>query len=308
MILHNFVSIKINCNISCNIILSILENLSTTEEAFAQAQSPVNHNLPASVSLRQQLNVELSQNEYWVMCDCLKIGNLLVFIDESFKKRLIICNVDGTDIRCIPLSYKPWYITEVNSNTIAVSCTHDRIVLIINVPSGSVTGKIINSKCCFGISHDDDKLFVVIRGNLHVMDLTGFIIRIIPLPSETIMDIAVQRERFICIDETSVYCCWLDGTLMWKFDEKKFKRLSHLTTDKKGNVYVTDSGNNIVVVISDDGRHFREILSESDGLCKPYGIHFDLTEDILTVCNESNRTALLYYVKAQRDINQLIQI
>ncbi|CAC5383542.1 unnamed protein product [Mytilus coruscus] len=280
-----------------------IKNISTTEEAFVQAQSPVIHNLPSSVTLRQHLNIELSENEYWIMCDCIKIGNMLAFIDESFRKRMIVCNVDGTDVRCIPLSYKPWYITEVNSNTIAVSCTHDKIILIVNVSSGSVTGKIVNSDCCFGISHDDDKLFVVIKGTLHVMDLTGYIIRIIPLPSYTTMDITVQRKRLVCIDETSVYCCWLDGTLMWKFDDKKFKHLSHLATDNMGNVYVTDSGNNSLIVISDDGRHYREILKKSDGLCRPYGVHFDMKENILMVCNESNRTALLYDVKEKHNIN-----
>ncbi|CAG2194835.1 unnamed protein product [Mytilus edulis] len=188
---------------------STRENTST-EESFTQAQTPVKYNLPVSVSLRQQLNIKKSDYE------------------------------NGTDIHHIPLSYKPDYITEIDSNTVAVSCRDNNTILIINISTRSVTSTIKTSGSCWGISYNDNNLYVVIGGSIiHVMDLTGKVIRTIPIPSYGIHDITVDRDRLVCIDNTSIYCCSLDGKLMWEFENDKFQDLTCVTTDNEGNVYVT---------------------------------------------------------------------
>ncbi|CAG2223693.1 unnamed protein product [Mytilus edulis] len=107
------------------------ENTST-EESFTQAQAPVKYNLPVSVSLRQQLNIKKSDYE------------------------------NGSDIHNIPLSYKPCYITEIDSNTVAVSCRYNRTILIINISTRSVTSTLKTSGVCEGISYNDNNLYVVI--------------------------------------------------------------------------------------------------------------------------------------------------
>ncbi|CAG2212380.1 unnamed protein product [Mytilus edulis] len=160
-----------------------------------QDQTSVKTNLPVSVTLRQQLNIKNSKNENPMTNSCIKTGNTLVFTDY-INKRLIICNSDGTDIHHIPLSYKPHYITEIDSNTVAVSCIYDRTILIINISTRSVTSTINTSGHCWGISYNDNNLYVVIgKSIIHVMDLTGKVIRTIPVPSDDIRDITVDRDR-----------------------------------------------------------------------------------------------------------------
>ncbi|CAC5426081.1 unnamed protein product [Mytilus coruscus] len=185
----------------------LTENKPNKEEEFTQDQESVKTNLPVSVTLRQQFNIKQSKNEYLYITSCIKIGNTLVFTDR-FNNRLIICNSDGTDIHHIPLSYEPRYMTVVNINTVAVSCRTDRTILIINISTDSVTSTINTGGRCLGISYNDNNLYVVIDGSIiHVMDLTGKVIRIIPLPSYRIHDITVDRDRLVCIDYTSIYCC-----------------------------------------------------------------------------------------------------
>ncbi|CAG2230890.1 unnamed protein product [Mytilus edulis] len=277
------------------------ENTRKAEESFTQAQTPVKYNLPIFVTLRKQLNIKKSKNEILSITSCIKTGNTLVFTDCD-NNRLIICNSDGTDIHHIPLSYTPHYITEIDSNTVAVSCIGNNTILIINISTRSVTSTINTSGYCCGISYNDNNLYVVIgRSIIHVMDLTGKVIRTIPVPSDGINDITVDRDRLVCIDYTSIYCCSLDGKLMWKFKMDEFQDLRRVTTDNEGNVYVTNEKTHTVLVVSDDGKHHRELLTESDGLDTPRGIYYDKRENVLLVCNKSNGKAFLFDVKKNKN-------
>ncbi|CAC5369860.1 unnamed protein product [Mytilus coruscus] len=277
------------------------ENTTTTADSFAQAQTPVKYNLPVSVTLRQQFNIKKSENEIQNICSCIKTGNTLVLTDWS-NKRLIICNSDGTIINHIPLFYPPWYITELDSDTVAVSCTNDKTILIIHISTRSVTSTIKTRGNCDGISYHNNNLYVVIWSIIHVMDLTGKLIHTIPLPSADIYDITVERGRFVCIDDTSIYCCSFDGKLMWKLIKENIQDLRRVTTDNEGNVYVIDAYTDTVLVVNDDGQHYREIITKSDGLVKPSGIYFDKNENILFVCNYSDGKAFLFDVKKQHNL------
>ncbi|VDI64989.1 Hypothetical predicted protein [Mytilus galloprovincialis] len=149
-----------------------------------------------------------------------------------------------------------------------------------------------------GISYDDNNLYVLIkRSTVHVIDLAGEVIRDISLPSDSISNVTVHRDRLVCINNTSVYCCLLNRQLMWKFEDNKYKRFLRVTTDNDGNVYVTDFNTNTVVVVSDNGGHFREILAESDGMKYPFGIFFDKKEKGLLVSNFHSEKAFLFYEK-----------
>ncbi|CAG2256662.1 unnamed protein product [Mytilus edulis] len=234
------VIVKLNKEQAENNPRNIVENETSKEETFTHDQASVKNNLPVSVTLRKQINIEMSENESQIINSCIKIGNTLVFTDYS-NSRLIICNSDGTDIHHIPLSDRPRYITEIDSNTVAVSCLYDSTILIINISTRSVTSTINTSGYCYGISYNDNNLYVVIDGSIiHVMDLTGKVIRTIPIPtSAVIFDITVDRDRLVCIDGSSIYCCSLDGKVMWKFKKDEFQDLRRVTTDDEGNVYVT---------------------------------------------------------------------
>ncbi|XP_063418370.1 uncharacterized protein LOC134701157 [Mytilus trossulus] len=271
-----------------------IENKPNKEEA--QDQTPVKTNLPVSVNLRQQTNLKQKQSTDSIISSCKKIGNTLVLCD-LLHKGLIICNLDGNDIHHIPLSYTPQYITEIDSNTVAVSCD-DRTIQIINISTRSITSTINTSGNCYGISYNDNNLYVVIGMSIiHVMDLTGKVIRTIPVPSDYIYDITVDRYRLVCVDDTSIYCCSLEGKVMWKFKKDELQDLRHMTTDNEGNIYVTDHIKETVVVVSDDGKHHRELLTKSDRLHQPYGIYFDKKENSLLVCNDGD--IFLFDVKHQ---------
>ncbi|CAC5406366.1 unnamed protein product [Mytilus coruscus] len=251
------------------------DNITTTDEAFVPAQTPVKSNLPISVTLRQQVNVKTPYALQFIW-DCIKIGNALVFPDNN-NYQLIICNSDGK--HRIPLPCNPYYITEVN---------------------GSVSSKISTICSCWGISCIDNNLYVVIEWfMIHVIEVTGKVKRTILLPSNIIRHITVDRDRLVCIDYTSIYCCSLDGTLIWKFKNYNYQDLRGVTTDGEGYVYVNNGNTNSVVEVFGDGQNHREILTGSDGLNRPRGIYFDKKENILLVCNYRDGKAFLFDVNKE---------
>ncbi|CAG2214772.1 unnamed protein product [Mytilus edulis] len=212
-----------NNDITAILLPICLENTTTTEESFIQAQIPVKYNLPVSATLL------------------------------------------------------------VNIKTVAVSCKDNRIILIINISTHSVISTIRTRDHCWGISYNDNNLYVVIDGSIiDVMDLTGKVIRTIPLPSDHIHNITVDRNRLVCIDISSIYRCSLDGKLIWKFQEDGIQDFQGVTTDNDGNVYVINYNINTVVVVSYDRTNYRELLTESDGLNWPR--EFILTKRKYSAC------------------------
>ncbi|CAG2256671.1 unnamed protein product [Mytilus edulis] len=108
-----------------------------------------------------------------------------------------------------------------------------------------------------------------------------------------------KKENILLLysDNTSIYCCSLDGKSMWNvYKNDEIQYLQGVTTDDEGNVYVTNASTNTVIVVSDDCEHYKELLTESNGLNEPFGIYFDKTENILLVCNERDGNAFLFDV------------
>ncbi|VDI58832.1 Hypothetical predicted protein [Mytilus galloprovincialis] len=230
--------------------------------------------------------------------DCVKIGRTCVLTDYK-NSQLIICNSDGSDINHIPLPDKPNNLTEINSNTVAVSCRYDKTILIVNITTGTITSKLKTVGNCYGIASDHEYLYVVIvHSMIQVMDLTGTEIRSIPFPVDDIEDITVNRNRLVCIDYNTIYCCSLNGTVIWKFRKSEsYQDLRRVTTDDRGTVYVTNGMTDSVVVVSNDGKHFRELITSKYGLNRPSGIHFDKDINSLFVCNDGDGKAFLFYVR-----------
>jgi sugar lactone lactonase YvrE len=60
-----------------------------------------------------------------------------------------------------------------------------------------------------------------------------------------------------------------------------------IALDKNRNVYVAGKGTNNVVVLSPDGKNCRQILTQSDGLNKPYSLRTNIDRNELLVCNKN---------------------
>lgn len=69
--------------------------------------------------------------------------------------------------------------------------------------------------------------------------------------------------------EGKISCYKSTGELLWTFVSDDIKNPRGLTVDKNGFVYLTCEGNNKIVVVSQDGKTCKTILSEADGIKHP---------------------------------------
>lgn len=85
----------------------------------------------------------------------------------------------------------------------------------------------------------------------------------------------------------------MKGNNIWSFkDDTVIKNPSGIAVDGVGNIYVTNQNLNNVIIISPDGKHSRQLLSESDGLDKPRAIQYDRKQNRLLVANTTGKAFL----------------
>lgn len=256
---------------------------SATEKSNTRAQTPVTYNLPVSCTLRKQYIIKSSRDSYQYITNCTTIDKKLVFTNST-NNRLVVVDADCRSVRYMPLYHVPEYITKIGSTTVGVSCTTDNVILLIDISTYSIVHTVNTSGHCYGISYNNNHLYVIIGKTPTVMNLAGKVKRTLPSISHKIKHIIASRKYLICTNSTTIFYFSMKGSVIWMFKYEKYKTFRGITTDQKGNVYVTDEKTDTVIAVSDDGKH-REILRKSDGLNKPIGIYFDKKDNSLLVCN-----------------------
>ncbi|XP_052079062.1 uncharacterized protein LOC127717465 [Mytilus californianus] len=281
-------------NIQTQIPVPVPEATITTNESYTQAQIPIN-NFPSSFTLRRQINFECGEDEYQEIIDCTFAGNKVVFPDYN-NQRLIISTVESNDIRYLPMDYNPRYITGVNNETVAVGCSRYCIVQVIDISNDTVTSSCRTESECYGISCSNDLLYVCCSG-IVVLDLDGHVIRTIPNPGVDLGYLTVDKDRLYFCDRFSLFCCDLSGNVMWEFDKEDYKDMYGLATDSKGNVYVANSDGDGILIVSPDGRQYKDILTSFDSFDSPISLDFDRKENRIVVRNHANEKAFIFDVE-----------
>lgn len=218
---------------------------------------------------------------------------------DSLKKRLVICDKDGNYKQQIELSSNPWSLSVINDNDVAVSY-HQHYIEIINISTRQVKNKIETSGEPLCVAYKKELLYVVIvGGKIEVLNLNGELTRSFSCPVLHVGAIVIGSNRMFLNEDfkPTVYCCNLDGVVIWRFTNDKIKFPIRLTTDEYGDVFVTSQMPANVVVVSSDGQQYKELLTQTDGLQMPTGIHYDKSSSCLLVCNLANGHAFLYDVK-----------
>lgn len=187
---------------------------------YQEAQIPVaRQDLPVFVVLNKR--IDLSTDEKQSFPDCVLLENKLVFTDIN-NTRLVIFNEDDSDISYISLSYKPWGITGVSSDIVAVSYPWVRIIQIINVCTRSVKFQQNYRNECWGLSYYEHLLYFVSSSSiLKICDIKGKMKDKFRLPSFDVSYVSVCDDRLFCTDRDTLYCCDLLGAIIWEFRAEK---------------------------------------------------------------------------------------
>jgi predicted amino acid-binding ACT domain protein len=218
-----------------------------------------------------------------------------LFIHRNYDK-LFVQDHKGSVQSTLSIASGPYDADLIDENSLAISYGSLARVEIINLNNGEVLKKIPTRGFCSGICYGNGNVYVVVKNKgICVISQTGNMSCLIRIPSLDMGHIAMTTDRLIYTDtkNKSVHCCNLQGGEVWKILVNDASPRG-IQFDKHGNVLYTDSKSQCLKLLSADGENNRVLLSSSDGMNNPFGMHYDKHTNQLLLCNLLDGRAFLY--------------
>lgn len=204
-------------------------------------------------------------HECW-LTGALFLSDGRILLADRTNRKLKLFTGNFKPVTELGLSSKPWDITKVSENEIAVSLPAECKLEFVTVTSSSITPtrSIFTDEPCFGICHASGKILTVTYDgdppNLKILSMTGKELTYVcvddngfPLFSKpvyvtctpNVSDIYVSDERLGCVVILKEI-----GELNFNSSAIDLGHAAGLTLDREGNVYVCGSTSNTVHVVS----------------------------------------------------------
>ncbi|XP_052088494.1 uncharacterized protein LOC127725508 [Mytilus californianus] len=186
-------------------------------------------------------------------------------------------------------------VTCINDKKIAV--TDDAEITFIDKERKEVIKRVRAEGYCFGISHSKGSIiYTTDKSKVKKMDLRTERITTLNVGDPIFQSYVVGSEDKIFYSnwqEHTVICYDINGSALWKFkDETVLRNPSGISVDNNCNVFVAGLNSNNVVVISPNGKQFKQIPLVGDGISNPRAISLDKENKLLLVCSERSRSAI----------------
>ncbi|XP_063425273.1 uncharacterized protein LOC134708560 [Mytilus trossulus] len=204
-------------------------------------------------------------------------------------------NNNGQHIRDIPVSDKPHSLTLVDTDRVAVTYGIYGYLEIINTKNTSKRKRVNCSNWCYGISYQDQKLYVFVCGQgIVVMDLNGKTLNTIDIDVSGVFNITTTSDRIYYSHQGSntVHCCSMTGQEIWVFTDQSISELSGLSVDSNQNVFVVGGTSNNLTVIQHDGKYSKILLTDRDGLKSPNAVDYNKQKKIVCLGFKAGSIAL----------------
>ena len=230
--------------------------------------------------LLKTLKMPTKVNRFITDCQNLPDGQML-FVDRN-NKCLMLFSKDGVYSRdVVKFTASPCGVCYVKDNMIAVTFDYGEQVSFIDLTTNKIVKSVMVSKCCYGIESDGEIIVPII---LHVacsafctMDLEGNILCPAKTMSERAVCISLFAKHIYNADyKQGILSCYrMNGDLLWPSNQGNIHDIRGLSIDRHGFAYAACSASDQVIVISQDGKQSRVILSQDDGMGKPFAVHID---------------------------------
>ncbi|XP_063397713.1 uncharacterized protein LOC134682046 [Mytilus trossulus] len=247
-----------------------------------------------------KINVSKSQNSSTLWSAVVLTNGQLIF-KWIAGKDIVIYNVDGTFARYQPVNDNVKYMAIVDSERLAFSFEKSNEVGIFNVQTLQTEKRIVFKENCYGLEYDGKNLYAAGTTTIQCVEMKNEPVHLssIPMKTNPVNFLSVHEDRLYYTNykNHTVYCSNKNGDEIWSFKNEIMKFPIGVTTDQHGNTYVSCTYSNNVLVISADGKNYKELLNASDGLVNPRAIFYDIRNNRLLVCNIVNGQALLCTMK-----------
>ncbi|VDH98809.1 Hypothetical predicted protein [Mytilus galloprovincialis] len=217
-------------------------------------------------------------------CRILPDGKIIIL--ENKENQLLLFSNDGIFTRKVVTFKQDAYdVCFVRNNTVAVALGSAQQTAMVDIEKNKKIKTITLSHYCYGVSSDDETL-VISSGDrqstrVNLNDMSHTIIEGI----ESMGYISLFQENIYgtILNGNKVCCSKTTGELLWTSQYQGIDYSAGIALDMNGFVYIASRGNNSVVVVSPDGKTCKTILSEADGIKRPYGIDINRERRMMIV-------------------------
>ncbi|XP_071172198.1 uncharacterized protein [Mytilus edulis] len=230
------------------------------------------------IRLLKKFKIKETKDEMKIYsCEILPNSHILVAIFSE----------DKVNIRNIPVSNKPYDLTVLDSNLIAVS--YGDLMEIMNIIDNNVQAKVGFDSPCWGISYQNRKIYIKVDDEGIVeLDVSGNRLRTIGgkfAEAGWIFHITTTKNRIYCTDfvEDAVYFCSMTGEDIWTFTEQSLVNARGISADGDQNVFVVGRKTNSLVMIQHDGKVSKTLLT--DCIDDQVSVNYNTDIKLLLICN-----------------------
>ena len=187
----------------------------------------------------------------------------------------------------------------IDDSTVDVSTAVD--IRIINIDTKQTERVIKTTGRCYGIAYHKWTLLLCeyLRGLIKIELSDGRIttlVKNVKLADQSFVTTFGDKIFQTNHVNNSVTCYTINGEKLWKFkDESVLSTPVGVAVDNNCNIYVTSYSYNKVIVLSPDGKQWRQLLDQNDGMRCPYAIYIDKTTNNILIINY-NGSAFLYHI------------
>lgn len=244
-----------------------------------QAQIQIHGTLQdiCNISLQLKQKFDLKQPTKSITGCIVLPDNRIIIADYFGSGKLIEYNIDGNNIREIPVSDEPYDLTAVATDRIAVTYGSFQYLDIINRNNDNERKKVPCGSYCWGISYQDQRLYVFVNGRgIVVMDLNGEKFSTIDTNLSSVYYIATTNDRIYYTDQgnNTVHCCSINGQDIWVFKVQSISQPRGISVDYEQNVFVSCESSNNLTLIHHDGKGSKVLLTDQDELDKPGAVYY----------------------------------
>ncbi|XP_052065981.1 uncharacterized protein LOC127705677 [Mytilus californianus] len=243
-------------------------------------------------NIKMKINKKINLQGKWIYGCCMLPDGRLVFTYNREGKVRVFNNQGSKEFEMkIPCGvFDIVYIS--NDNTLVVSSgeSDKECLTIIDLERKEIKKTISLSSDNYGI---------VLKDNQLIYSAYNKGIRMINLYDESLSDIVREKmasEGYTATFKDNIYhtnrlnhtvtCYTLQGEIQWTFkNEIVLNNPLGIDVDSDGNVYVAGIHSNNVVVISNDGKMYRELLEASVGFNYPIALRYYGLKKQLLVAN-----------------------
>ncbi|XP_063448398.1 uncharacterized protein LOC134727931 [Mytilus trossulus] len=188
-----------------------------------------------------------------------------------------------------------WDVVYTGDNDVATTSGNKNQIKIIDVEKRKVKKTLNVNSANNGVTIKNEKLIYCARDQgLKMISLSDESITTISTSNMSFQAyVNTQGDKLFYSNEENhnVTCINFQGKTLWTFNESStLKYPFGISVDNDGNVFVAGTHSHNLIVISSDGRRYRQLLSKKDGLDSPTVVEYDQSNNKLLVANNFGNT------------------